>query len=476
MSVLAPCTACLDVFETQDGQREHYKSDRHTYNVKRKTQDLKPVSSDLWAQKLKVFSGTQSKEPAKKGTAHLKKKEIKLPSETNSAVVVSEPRLTLEQRTARHCLFDDHESASVEANLAYMKTKYSFFLPDPEYLVLPEDLLKYLAEKIYEGNTCLYCDRAFTDSASCLRHMFDKGHTRIGTETYTRTGQYSRDGSEEMQAQLEPFYDYSTSVKEINLAKIAKVVALKNERPEAREEISEEQKLQKLFEFFDDDEDGMLNFEEASNLYELSQTATLSEEKFAEVLASLNCKDGINSAALAILYEQLGTLNADFCKIDDWEDLGDGEEEHDDEDDYEIKECHDEDEFKKLMEEYGLQPCSITLTGDLRLPDGSVAAHRQYHYIYRQRGRRLTDEERRLKHKAVGGSRRALLMLSNAQSTGVCRIAVSSRQRTVQGKQIIAVLRQQQKSNKLLGMKQNVMQTRYLPRIRSIRGDAAGGR
>jgi len=46
------------------------------------------------------------------------------------------------------CLFSDHESKDVEGNLLHMTEKYSFFLPDPEYLVDLEGLLAYLGEKV----------------------------------------------------------------------------------------------------------------------------------------------------------------------------------------------------------------------------------------------------------------------------------------------------------------------------------------
>jgi len=465
MTALAPCTTCLDVFDDPESQREHYWSDRHTYNVKRKQSELKPVSAELWAQKMKEFA-MQTTE-VQKGTAHLKKKDVKSTPAVSSTLPATEGKLQLVDRTACHCLFDEHKSASLEENMAYMRKKYSFSIPDPEYVVLPEELLQYLAAKIYEGHTCVYCDRAFNDSTSCLRHMFDKNHTRVGTEAYTRTGQYSQIGTDEMQAQLEPFYDYSTSVNELNTTK--KVQALIDEAP-----ISSVEKLQAIFDYFDEDEDGLLRIREAGNLYEFSQGMELSAQKYEDILRFINRTDGINGInveALGMLYEKFGTLDADFEKLDDL--IDDDEEDEEEDDEFDIKECDDEEEFKATMEKYGLQPCSITDTGDLRLPDGSVATHRQYHYIYKQRGRRLTDEERRIKHKAIANP---MLMLSNTQRTGVCQIAISSRQRTAEGKQIIAILRRGQKSRMNLGRKQNLMQTRFTPKIRTIRGDGAGGR
>ena len=44
----------------------------------------------------------------------------------------------------RRSLFDNHVSASFEANMEHMYKKFGFYFPDAEYLVDPEGLLKYL--------------------------------------------------------------------------------------------------------------------------------------------------------------------------------------------------------------------------------------------------------------------------------------------------------------------------------------------
>ncbi len=44
----------------------------------------------------------------------------------------------------RRSLFDNHISPSTEANLEYMWKKYGFYIPDSQFLVDPEGLIKYL--------------------------------------------------------------------------------------------------------------------------------------------------------------------------------------------------------------------------------------------------------------------------------------------------------------------------------------------
>jgi pre-60S factor REI1 len=51
-SSLFTCLACHVAFKTADIQREHYRSDWHRYNLKRKMVELPPVSADMFAQKV----------------------------------------------------------------------------------------------------------------------------------------------------------------------------------------------------------------------------------------------------------------------------------------------------------------------------------------------------------------------------------------------------------------------------------------
>lgn len=52
-SGLYTCLACQVAFESAEGQRIHYRSDWHRYNLKRKVADLPPVSLEQFQQKQK---------------------------------------------------------------------------------------------------------------------------------------------------------------------------------------------------------------------------------------------------------------------------------------------------------------------------------------------------------------------------------------------------------------------------------------
>ncbi|KAL1929553.1 hypothetical protein VTP01DRAFT_1691 [Rhizomucor pusillus] len=53
-SKLFTCLACQIAFESAEGQRLHYRSEWHRYNLKRKVADLPPVTSEQFQQKAQV--------------------------------------------------------------------------------------------------------------------------------------------------------------------------------------------------------------------------------------------------------------------------------------------------------------------------------------------------------------------------------------------------------------------------------------
>ena len=50
-SGLYTCLACQVAFESAEGQRTHYRSDWHRYNLKRKVAELPPVSNSQFQRK-----------------------------------------------------------------------------------------------------------------------------------------------------------------------------------------------------------------------------------------------------------------------------------------------------------------------------------------------------------------------------------------------------------------------------------------
>jgi pre-60S factor REI1 len=76
--------------------------------------------------------------------------------------------------TEHDCLFCSTISDSLEDNMTHMTKVHSFFIPDIEYLVDLQGLIRYLGEKISVGNVCLFCNgkgKGFLSMDAVRKHM-----------------------------------------------------------------------------------------------------------------------------------------------------------------------------------------------------------------------------------------------------------------------------------------------------------------
>ncbi|KAJ3030419.1 UNVERIFIED_CONTAM: hypothetical protein HDU68_009123 [Siphonaria sp. JEL0065] len=264
---LFTCLACHVAFRNADNQRDHYRSDWHRYNLKRKVAELPPVSMENFAQRLSAQAAKSSEDAAKQGfiatcqvcrktystengyANHLASKKHKeaqvawdkaeasgtklakqaaTPATSSSTTTTEDAKpqvpwrvqlasaqteaelnAVIDQKIAASvhldphsdCLFCTNKSDSLESNLKHMAVAHSFFVPDLEFLVDMEGLIRYLAEKISVGNVCIFCNgkgRALHTLEAVRKHMIDKGHCKVEYE----------DGGE---LELGDFYDFSST-------------------------------------------------------------------------------------------------------------------------------------------------------------------------------------------------------------------------------------------------------------------------
>lgn len=250
------CITCRVAFNNADMQRDHYKTDWHRYNLKRKVADLPSVTSEEF-QKRVLQQREKDEAAAQINTAycqscckhfntinayenHLNSKKHKsnvvikdnvsdsvlstASFDQNQVVITSKLRrnsLSDEENMEiieevdsdewdedtenpienNNCLFCDHHSANLVKNLNHMTIEHGFFVPDVEYCVDVLGLLKYLGEKVTQGFMCLWCNdkgRTFHTSDSAKQHMIDKGHCKMLHEGLAL-------------AEYADFYDYSSS-------------------------------------------------------------------------------------------------------------------------------------------------------------------------------------------------------------------------------------------------------------------------
>ncbi|MED6209661.1 Cytoplasmic 60S subunit biogenesis factor REI1 1 [Stylosanthes scabra] len=102
------------------------------------------------------------------------------------------------------CFMCDQEHKTIESCMVHMHKHHGFFIPDVEYLKDPKGFLTYLGLKVKRDFMCLYCnDRCYPFSSleAVRKHMEAKSHCKV----------HYGDGDDEEEAELEEFYDYSSS-------------------------------------------------------------------------------------------------------------------------------------------------------------------------------------------------------------------------------------------------------------------------
>lgn len=249
------CNTCRATFESINSVKEHYRSDLHVFNSKRRSKNLPPASAEEF-DKAAAAIATKQKHVAvlpsvsKQSTGGGKHKVLNLatqPSQfapaTPEPVISTEMSLNKSNQTfdalangndngmdvaeyegednltdLKHSgpdqielplgacvsIFDNKSFPNVESCVKHMAETNGFFIPDSDYLTDLEGLLEYLGEKVKMGSTCLYCQRRFSSGRACQHHMQQKSHCKVAYE------------SEAAQEELEDFYDYSASYEDVS--------------------------------------------------------------------------------------------------------------------------------------------------------------------------------------------------------------------------------------------------------------------
>lgn len=241
---LQTCLCCNMTFSDVDLQRDHYKSEWHRYNLKRKVAQLKPISLEDFII-LEAKHGQQTNEarnevtqfvckPCKRTFSTQKQfdnhaqsgKHVEKTRRMSGKANFDEPLVVKKSVTPQEedddqdwesvdsedeeligmpitsCLFCNYSSNDMEDNLKHMSLKHSFFLPDAEFISDVESLLTYLGQKLSTGKVCLWCNttsKSFRSLEAVQRHMNDKGHCKMRL-----------DPGEDM-LEFADFYDYSSS-------------------------------------------------------------------------------------------------------------------------------------------------------------------------------------------------------------------------------------------------------------------------
>lgn len=197
-----------------DQKLEHYQSQWHRYNVKRKCAGMGPIPHaifqskitelqtqkdekiaedeaiyhcDISRKKFKSKAQLDQWQKSKKFKALVKKSE-NAPAPTPTPTTTTRPTApkmdpsTPQPIPINQCLFDNRVFANYKENLNYMTQKYNFFIPYIEYLVSVQDLLTFCGFKVGMGHQCLYCDQNFSSVEAVKQHMVSSNHCKLNLD------------------------------------------------------------------------------------------------------------------------------------------------------------------------------------------------------------------------------------------------------------------------------------------------------
>ncbi|KAI3987860.1 hypothetical protein MKX01_020974 [Papaver californicum] len=270
--VALTCNSCNSEFTDESQQKLHYRSEWHRYNLKRKVAGVPGVTETLFLARQSALAQEQKKHDdtpmlyscalcskqyrsSKAHGQHLTSKSHILRALEHDGIPITTVIRPLPNRVANKALVEEVETEesedewvevgedegdsvtnlsvdespsdeemddedmevnpaccficdkmhnSIEICMVHMHKQHGFFIPDIEFLKDPEGLLTYLGKKVNRDFMCLYCNyrcQPFNSLEAVRKHMVSKGHCKV------RYG----DGGEDEEAELEDFYDYSSS-------------------------------------------------------------------------------------------------------------------------------------------------------------------------------------------------------------------------------------------------------------------------
>eukprot|EP00210_Caulerpa_lentillifera_P004890 g4666.t1 len=206
------CSTAGSVFKDKKAFTEHYKSEFHLYNLKRRVAGLPPVSREWFEERKKQLIATAlSKKPQQIWTEPLTKKKFQSEATYNAFIASKKYKSILKQNNlptppdpvttskpvkknevvaekevdvavewdVTVSLFDNHKSDTIEENVQYMFVKFGFLIPHSEYLIDTGGLIQYLGAKLSQGYIPLYCSglnpntRQFKSLKAVQSHMID---------------------------------------------------------------------------------------------------------------------------------------------------------------------------------------------------------------------------------------------------------------------------------------------------------------
>lgn len=201
------CVACQKTFYSENSYQNHVRSSKHRSReaaLKKKgalADDASSVMSSAFSLGDPVNQSVSGDTESTVSGVTSKVEDIKVSEngagkKEESSVADDENE---EEYPTSRCLFCLEHAADLQANVEHMFKAHGMFIPEREYLVDLEGLIKYLHAKITQNYECLYCHAIRGNAEGVRTHMRDKGHCMIGFD------------SEEEQIEIGQFYDFRST-------------------------------------------------------------------------------------------------------------------------------------------------------------------------------------------------------------------------------------------------------------------------
>ncbi|KAH8705069.1 putative C2H2 finger domain protein [Talaromyces proteolyticus] len=197
------CDACQKTFYSENSYQNHTKSSKHKLrqNVLKKkglVDDTSSVVSSTFSlgEPINKSVAGDNESTVSHVTDGLKKTTIQEEENENDEDIEDEDA---SEYPITRCLFCSETATDLKSNVDHMSKVHGMFVPEKDYLVDLEGLIRYLNAKIVENHECIHCHAIRSTAAGIRTHMRDKGHCMIAFE------------SDEEQIEIGQFYDFRST-------------------------------------------------------------------------------------------------------------------------------------------------------------------------------------------------------------------------------------------------------------------------
>lgn len=214
------CTACAKTYFSENAYNNHLGSQRHRArvamlkggNIGQADDDNSSMQSSQWSQEQPTQDDSESDEDLNEVVGGIERASLQDGADDLNRNSIADTTSSSERPAGppgstdinlQQCLFCNYDSPTFALNVVHMERIHGMFIPERQYLVDLEGLIRSLHEKIYEFHECLYCGKLKPSVFGLQTHMRDKGHCKI------------RFDMEDEQLEIGEFYDFTSTYSDV---------------------------------------------------------------------------------------------------------------------------------------------------------------------------------------------------------------------------------------------------------------------